>query len=46
MGFVGLFIYKLCKKGREEVLADMDYSVAVTNSMFREERSVASIFTS
>ena len=39
LGFVGFFIYKLCKKGREEEEADMDYSVAVTNSMFREERS-------
>ena len=37
MGFAGFFIYKLCKKERGEDV-DMDYSVAVTNSMFREER--------
>ena len=39
LGFVGIFVYKLCKKEREDEGGDMDYSVAVTNSLFREERS-------
>ena len=46
LGFAGFFIYKLCKKergGEEDV--DMDYSVAVTNSMFREERSGTSFIS-
>ena len=40
MGFAGMFVYKFCKKEREDEGGDIDYSVAVTNSLFREERLV------
>lgn len=38
LGIVAITVYKMCRKIPEEEVADEDYSVAVSNSMFRDDR--------
>jgi len=41
LGIVAITVYKMCRKIPEEEVADEDYSVAVSNSMFRDDRQLS-----
>jgi len=38
LGIVAITVYKMCRKMPDEEVTDEDYSVAVSNSMFRDDR--------